>query len=98
MSWCACAPSQAKSAYQLESQKWGFVADQTLCEKADSVAKLSRETTLEGHYVRVLSSKKGNKTETKEKLEKYLLRYAQVAPDMIQPAIKHEVDKILKKS
>ena len=97
LSWCACAPSQAKLAYQSESQKWGLVADQQLCEKADAVAELLRATTLEGHWVRVLIKTGSSKAEVKPSLEKYLLRYAQVKPDMIQPAIKGEVDNIMKK-
>ena len=61
------------------------------------MSSLSRATTLEGHYVRILTSKKGNKAELKHSVEKYMIRYAHEKPEDIQPAIKGEVDKIMKK-
>ena len=78
--------------YVTECAKWGAVPDDELVKEAGRVVTLARVVTLEGHYARVLSTKK-KADERTQGIAKYALRYAIVPPDSVHPLLKAEIDK-----
>ena len=84
--------SQDCSAYVTECAKWGAVLADDLVKESNRVSSLARLVTLEGHYVRILGTKK-KPEDQKDSIGKYALRYAVVDPEKVHPILKAEVDK-----
>ena len=58
--------SQAKTQYIAECGKLGVEASATLIAEATKLAEVSRAVTLEGHYIRIIQTKKKEKIEWKD--------------------------------
>ena len=84
--------SQACSACVTACAKWGAVPADDLVKEANKVSSLARLVTLEGHYVRILATKK-KPEDRKDSIGKYASRYAVVDPEKVHPILKAEVDK-----
>ena len=85
--------SQAKTHYIAECGKLGVTPQEDLVAEATKVADISRAVTLEGHYIRVIQTKK--KEDRVEAFRKYMARYAAVKPDDIHPLLRQEVEKTM---
>ena len=88
--------TEAVNQYNAECKKWGASADEDLLTRATACAELARATTLEGHYVRIFTTKK-DKQERKDGLVKYATKYAAVDPQLVHAVLRAEVEKAMKK-